>query len=218
MGRFVGFVVVLVGLGLSANSYSATVLNEDFEVPVINSGFITVYSGQTLASRSTWNITSGSVDLTNMASYGITAYDGQQAVDLNGSPGPGTMGTYIDTVIGQSYSLTFHYARNGGANTQVAAMQVDVIGSSNLFSQYFEHSGDGGLGLAPNDFLAYSTAFTADSTSTYLKFTGLLPAGGASYYGIMLDGINVSSVPIPAAVWLFGSGLFGLFGLAKRKA
>lgn len=218
MGRFVGFVVVLVGLGLSANSYSAIVLNEDFEVPFINSGFITVYSGQTLASRNTWYITSGSVDLTNMASYGSTAYDGQQGVDLNGSPGPGTMGTYIDTVIGQSYNLTFHYARNGGANTQVAAMQVDVIGSSNLFSQYFEHSGDGGLGLAANDFLAYSTAFTADSTSTYLKFTGLLPTGGASYYGIMLDGINISSIPIPAAVWLFGSSIFGLVGLAKRKA
>lgn len=29
--------------------------------------------------------------------------------------------------------------------------------------------------------------------------------------------VNVSSVPVPAAVWLFGSGLIGLFGLARRK-
>jgi hypothetical protein len=28
---------------------------------------------------------------------------------------------------------------------------------------------------------------------------------------------SVSSVPIPAAVWLFGSGLAGLFGLARRR-
>jgi len=28
----------------------------------------------------------------------------------------------------------------------------------------------------------------------------------------------VSAVPVPAAVWLFGSGLLGLVGLAKRKA
>jgi len=27
----------------------------------------------------------------------------------------------------------------------------------------------------------------------------------------------VSTVPIPAAVWLFGSGLLGLVGVARRK-
>ena len=27
----------------------------------------------------------------------------------------------------------------------------------------------------------------------------------------------VSQVPIPAGIWLFGSGLLGLFGVAKRK-
>jgi len=29
---------------------------------------------------------------------------------------------------------------------------------------------------------------------------------------------NVSAVPVPAAVWLFGSGLIGLIGFARRKA
>ena len=28
---------------------------------------------------------------------------------------------------------------------------------------------------------------------------------------------NVSAMPVPAAVWLFGSGLIGLLGLARRK-
>ena len=28
---------------------------------------------------------------------------------------------------------------------------------------------------------------------------------------------DVSAVPVPAAVWLFGSGLMGLLGLARRK-
>ena len=31
------------------------------------------------------------------------------------------------------------------------------------------------------------------------------------------DGDVVSSVPVPAAVWLFGSGLLGLIGMARRK-
>ena len=29
--------------------------------------------------------------------------------------------------------------------------------------------------------------------------------------------ITVSAVPVPAAVWLFGSGLIGLVGIARRK-
>ena len=34
---------------------------------------------------------------------------------------------------------------------------------------------------------------------------------------IHLEGV-VSAVPVPAAVWLFGSGLLGLIGFARRKA
>ena len=30
--------------------------------------------------------------------------------------------------------------------------------------------------------------------------------------------LNTSVVPVPAAVWLFASGLIGLIGVAKRKA
>ncbi len=38
--------------------------------------------------------------------------------------------------------------------------------------------------------------------------------GRAQFY---IDGINVSAVPVPAAVWLFGSGLLGLAGIARRN-
>jgi len=31
------------------------------------------------------------------------------------------------------------------------------------------------------------------------------------------DSVNVSTVPVPGAVWLFGSGLLGLIGVARRK-
>jgi hypothetical protein len=28
---------------------------------------------------------------------------------------------------------------------------------------------------------------------------------------------NVSAVPVPAAAWLFGSGLIAIFGISRRK-
>ena len=38
-----------------------------------------------------------------------------------------------------------------------------------------------------------------------------------SFYGWAVQSGDVSAVPVPAAVWLFGSGLLGLIGVAKRK-
>ena len=37
----------------------------------------------------------------------------------------------------------------------------------------------------------------------------LLPSGDLAF--------ELNAVPIPAAVWLFGSGLIGLIGIARRK-
>jgi hypothetical protein len=48
-------------------------------------------------------------------------------------------------------------------------------------------------------------------------------AAGPSLYGsesidfINIDGTQVSNVPVPAAVWLFGSGLIGLIGIRKKS-
>ena len=38
-----------------------------------------------------------------------------------------------------------------------------------------------------------------------------------SFYGWAVQSGDVSAVPVPAAVWLFGSGLLGLVGVARRK-
>ena len=46
-----------------------------------------------------------------------------------------------------------------------------------------------------------------------------LDTGPDAPYHVYLEGtMTTSLVPIPAAIWLFGSGLIGLIGLARRKA
>ncbi len=62
----------------------------------------------------------------------------------------------------------------------------------------------------------------------YALFTGLVPFDlGGGVWGIRLSefdgavsGFQVAApvpVPVPAAIWFFGSGLIGLIGLARRK-
>jgi hypothetical protein len=47
---------------------------------------------------------------------------------------------------------------------------------------------------------------------------GVPMAAGGPFGGFNANfNANMSSVPVPAAVWLFGSGLLGLVGIARRK-
>jgi len=44
-----------------------------------------------------------------------------------------------------------------------------------------------------------------------------LPGGGDRDFNDIVVEVSVNPIPIPAAVWLFGSGLLGLIGIARRK-
>jgi hypothetical protein len=59
-------------------------------------------------------------------------------------------------------------------------------------------------------------------TGTVAAFTGTTQTPLGSFMlasnGEFTYSTGVSTVPVPAAVWLFGSGLLGLVGVARRKA
>ena len=40
---------------------------------------------------------------------------------------------------------------------------------------------------------------------------------GFGAWAVQSGDVDISAVPVPAAVWLFGSGLVGLIGVARRK-
>jgi len=64
------------------------------------------------------------------------------------------------------------------------------------------------------DYLPTGTGFLGISTDQ-TESTLTVNLSGDAVFGI--DDIRTINAPIPAAVWLFSSGLIGLVGLARRK-
>jgi hypothetical protein len=74
---------------------------------------------------------------------------------------------------------------------------------------------------ASNSLLAtiIITSNTLVDFSTYTGISRLFLDDNSSGYGIAYDqfNFNTTTVPVPAAVWLFGSGLLGMIGFSRRK-
>lgn len=83
---------------------------------------------------------------------------------------------------------------------------IDVNGDNYLTSYFGPSSGNAG-GEGNAWFAAHVTDFVIGATMVSSAWFGGGEGGGSPP--------NV--VPVPAAVWLFGSGLLGLIGLARRK-
>ena len=139
------------------------------------------------------------------------AYLGK-AVNLTGGSllDPGTISQSFATTKGQAYTISFYVANDGGValpgynqngTSLFQALWNGNITNPNLVdSPAFGYTLYSYTGIATGDTSTISFAFQHD-TSTF-----------------RLDDVSATSaVPIPGAVWLFGSGLIGLIGL-KRKS
>lgn len=89
---------------------------------------------------------------------------------------------------------------------------ICVTGTTDIGGTY-----NNGTGIASFSWSGvYGTGYTLD-------YTARIPAGDPSGFGLVLSGVHLvgtvqaAVVPIPAAVWLFGSGLMGLIGLVRRR-
>ncbi len=184
------------------------VTNGSFE----SGGYVTSTNDtMTLAIGSTdmdgWTVTEDLISwIGPLNPWSLTANEGDFFLDLTdfstGSPFGGVSQS-ITTEVGQSYELSFDL---GSSNIwgRPSAIEASAAGSSNIYTS----STVGGL----SDWDRFSMIFTADSETTTISLTGTT---GSQYIG--LDNVSVSAVPVPAALWLFGSGLIGLIGM-KRKS
>ncbi len=105
----------------------------------------------------------------------------------------------------------FDFGAGTGSNWEGGNPPALAAGSSATFE--FNLVGTNLNTLTTNSFAnALSVDNQNNPTSNFLavRFQGL--ADGDS------DKVSASVVPLPAAVWLFGSGVFGLAALARRRA
>jgi hypothetical protein len=71
---------------------------------------------------------------------------------------------------------------------------------------------------SPNDFYNFTQNKGTGTTTTTPSNQTLLGTFSFSGSTLTYAAAGNTAVPLPAAVWLLGSGLFGLFGIGRRRA
>ena len=116
-------------------------------------------------------------------------------------------------------TFTFDSLALGKLPTEAGLVLTDSV--TNTTVKFFDNLGDLIAVFGPlNVRIGANTETSGD------KFIGVSNTNGISSIHISDTGnafevdhlqYGISSVPVPAAVWLFGSGLLGLVGVARRK-
>ena len=174
----------------------------------------------------TWNSIPNAVDTPNLLDeFGNVTGIGVTWLDPNWGPATdpfatndlqdsGSWGYGFDITglqAGATYDLAIYAMINAGGNV------TDASGSTGF--NFWTGGGAGGGDPTYN--------MPGDESYDYALYTGLVPFDmGGGVFGIRLENFDgavsgfqlvVPQVPVPAAVWLFGSGLIGLIGIARRK-
>ena len=106
------------------------------------------------------------------------------------------------------------------------------IGGGNWGAEFFDVNNVSGGSITLTGDKNFTLGISWDGGSSYFADAAFLLVNAPDDYLIAFDGqlptgqrviggtlaIDVQPVPVPAAVWLFGTGLLGLVGVARRRA
>ena len=208
--------VGLVGTGAHAN----LLLNGGFEIGTAppNGQFSTPLSGDS-TTISNWIVggpAGASVDY-------ISGYwqpnSGSRSIDLSGSTDGaggfkwGSLSQTFATTLGQQYKVSFWLSGNPDGPPPTKAIDVSV--GSTLFQTTFALAAHpttrADMGWVLTTFL-----FVANAASQTITFSANAVANN-TFYGPAIDDVDISAVPLPPALLLFGSGLLGMNWLRRRR-
>ena len=197
---FKSIALVASTLVLSTNAMAVTI-NIDFEE--IDNSAANVFSGNSLDTQG-FNLTndnSSSDAILHWSSTNIRNADAGGVTFSHNYAGSTTTLTQLNGEAFDLFTIDFADINNSGTIQNITIDAVTVTGT--LFSNTITL--DMLSGLETFDFNWYNLA-----SASWTETTGAF---------LQLDNIAVATtvVPVPAAVWLFGSGLIGLTGIARRK-
>jgi hypothetical protein len=162
-----------------------------------------------------WSVVNNEIAvLTTPNNWDLTPSDGNLFVDLTGRTSAGFPKGISQLLTGLTVGQAYSFSMDLGVSNDTCPNcggPIEVEANIGGTSQVFLHNSSD-----PGDvWAAFGFDFTADSTSMTLEILGISVPPGNIYIG--LDNVAVSQVPLPPAVWLFGSGLLGLVGIARSK-
>ena len=194
---------------LSASAHAAPLNLTLFDFPDIVSTFIDV----TYDAGTDSFVASGfALELDDDGSVPAEAIDGgtfdlSASIDSSGSLSGGAL-TIGGTVASLGFisgtlltgSLTAFGFPNAGGDPLEFLFDVTGGDAASLY----------GGGSIPGGIILSATGFTGDFTSDFDNLFSGNPGTGSGV-------ANVAPVPLPAAVWMFGSGILGMIGLGRRR-
>jgi len=188
--------------------------------PAINSSvtvsavYDTSYVDITIPSDNTGRFYDIASNTTSLISIGVTTDLGTvDFVTANSSLSTPPIVTQI-LVPGMSQSLDTNIISATGFTGSIGS-----ITNPWLLKFVLGDSDSGNIFTNPNELLSGNTTSLPDLSqmSGYIGIQDLL-LGTLSEMAFSATSYSVSAVPLPASVWLLGSGLIGVLGLARRKA
>ncbi len=154
----------------------------------------------------------------NMGSYqGVETYDAVAGTTSVASP----IVTWAFGNFGDVNNFTAASSSNpsvGGGGAAPSGTTDDVAGTIDLdLSSWFAEWNGTSFNQGDANVTGTYNSVTGDFTAGWSKLISGGSFDGKTGYWEITGTANVSAVPVPAAVWLFGSGLVGLAGIARRR-
>jgi len=140
-------------------------------------------------------------------------------IDNNFTSFPGLIDFDDDVLEFNETSASFVMTKDDGGLFDLFSVDTGSLGRDEFDDGNFVFTGIFGTGgTITQTVLGVAPGVTTNLFTGFVGLSSLVVTSNDGAFPVMDNiTVDVSAVPVPAAVWLFGSGLLGLIGIARRK-